>query len=720
MKKISVKILALVLCLATLVSVGLAFSSCQKQEPEIKKMLIENGMSEYVMIRPEKPSDDILKNILDFHKIITSKTGYTIDINTDWVKKPEDIDPNAKEILVGNTNRPETKEVINSLEPNSWAVVDKGNKIVICSNNDALLSVALEWFAENCINSEDKTMAITQDLSKIEGYGNNVMLSINGVSGYQAVYPKGNTKLEYYATLFERKVGVADVVSDEKEAIDCEIVIGDTSRAKSPVFKSNNEYSISVEGTKIFINAANDDILYYAVNDFLENGVTYGETIVSTSPKCNKTDKLTNYYAEGWDLNLPYVKEGKVAPVYNIGPGLDDDLVRESPSDSYMHIVSEVEYSAFENYAKRLESFGFRKVYSSKTDKNDLWGYKFGEAYAYIHYTPSQKYMRVIWDKSSNCEVSEVDCPEKQTGRTTFYQYSIDYTGPKWNTENVGTNCGMLYFIKLQDNSLIMIDGGSASQVDGASMLALYDYLYTITQTPKREPLKIRLWYFTHPDGDHNAVFTKFMEYANGKGNLPDLEAVAFNYPSERANEKVKKDTASYTMINYVNNHYPDIKYLKLHTGMIFNISEVKFEVLGTIENIVDLNGTISDNWDTNDTCTLLRFWVGENSIMMQGDVGNDRSVQDYHIALYTPAYLKSEVLQLSHHGYNDLVKLNEYCAPKYILISNAYENVNSYKRSYFNKLVGSDNVHYAGEYSTAVTLFKGSIAIRSVARYNS
>jgi hypothetical protein len=330
---------------------------------------------------------------------------------------------------------------------------------------------------ENCINVKEKTVAIAKNLLMTEDYGDKAILSVSGISGYQAVFPHGNQKLEYCASLLQRKACVDSVVSDKTAEITCEIIIGNTNRKEAVAFDDKNGYSITVEGSKIYINGANDSAIYYAVNDFLESGINYSEKIVSTSKEINKSGSLKNYFANGWDIALPYVEQGKISPVYNIGPGLANDNMKDSPSDSMAHLISNVEASALSSYAKKLESFGFKKVYSAKTDKNELWGFKFGEAYAYVHYSPLQKAMRVIWDKSSNCSVSDFEYVQEQTGKTVFYQYSIDYTGASWQDKNneIGANCGMLYFIKLQDNSLIMVDGGLTRQLSGETLKNLYE-----------------------------------------------------------------------------------------------------------------------------------------------------------------------------------------------------------------------------------------------------
>jgi len=730
MKRYCIKGLSLILCAAMLLSFAVIFTSCNKQkvENDAKKMTViaKDGESSYTIIREEKIGKVVLASVQKLYKAFVDDCGCNIRMTTDFVRTEDDIDPDAYEILVGNTNRPETKEVLESLEPNSWAVVDKGYKIVICASNDALLSIAVDWFIDNCINAEDKTAKIEEKLVKTDGYGNNIPISIGGASSYQIVYPEGNKTLEYYASLLQRRTTIngesISVVPDIKPESESEIVIGDTNRGEKVTFDSPYGYSIKAKGNSVYINAANEDVLYYAVNYYIEQGLTISESVVSSPSDYNKTAVLENYFAEGWGVNLPYIEEGKIAPVYNIGPGLADERSKDTITDSYLHLVSNVQISVMENYAKKLESFGFTKIYSSKTDQNDLWGYRLGGAYAYLYYSPSLRCLRIIWDKSSTCEISEIDSPAEQTGTTTFYQYSLDYTGAKLNFSGQGANCGMLYLVKLQDNSLVMIDGGGASQLNEKSMKGLCDFLYEITETSKNEALRVSFWYFTHPDGDHTGLINTLISYLKSNGLKPmEIEAMGFNFPSIRANETVEKGNAPYNMIENINTNYSGMPYLKLHTGTVFNVKELKFEVLGTVENLVEATGTINPGYDTNDTCALVRFSFGGKSVMIAGDVGNDLGSVRWYTALYAPEYLKSDILQASHHGYNLTTTLNSSCDPEYVLISNSAEYLSTRKEKYqyYINFAQPGKLHFAGNYITALEVANGNITFVKINRYD-
>lgn len=714
------KTLSLILSFSLLISFVLVFSSCNKKETEEKMtVIVEGGTASYVIIRPEKIDKQHLDTILRLHTAIMDSTGCNIKMSTDWVRSADDIDPNAKEILVGNTNRPETAEVLATLKPNEWAVVNEGNKIVICANNDALLGLAIDWFVENCVNSKDKTVKISEKLVKTDGFGEGLLISFDGVSNYQVVYPKGNEMLGYFASLVQRKTSAASVISDDNSAVDNEIVIGNTKRGNTVSSSDKHEYSITTEGNKIFINASDEDTLYYAVNYYLEYGLNVGDSIISSPADYSKSGTLENYYSSSWKLGLPCADKGKISPAVNIGTGMANDQEKDTIIDSYMHVISGIDYSAFEKYAKKLESFGFKKIYSSKTENNDLWGYRLGAAYAYMHYSPLLNQIRVTWDKSSNCEISDFEFTSEHTGTTTFYQYSIDYGHATMNYSGV-QGWGLFDVVKLQDNSLILVDGGSQGSWTDKSLQGLCDFLYEITETDKKTPLNIRLWYYTHSDSDHTGLAPQFVDYLKGHGyKAPTIETLAFNFPNQRTNSRISKDGSSYQTIEYMNKNYPDVNYLKIHTGMVFNLGEVKFEVLGTVENCFNTLGIIADNYSTNDTCSLVSLTFGGKKFILTGDVG--RSQNEYS-QLYSPGYFKCDVYQVSHHGINILSSIDKFSRPQYAVLPNAAEEMIANNRlsqyQYFENLFG-DKLHYAGNYTTAISVSNGTLTMKKIPRYD-
>ena len=725
MKRKLDKILSLLVCVSILMTSLVALASCQSDDDKNKEdenlyYLVENGETKFTIVRSDRAAATVVEIVKNFRTTINDKYGCEMPLISDWMKPGEESDPNAYEILIGDTNRPESQEIINSLEENSWAVELKGNKLIICATSDAMLSVAVEWFIENHVKGSSDKFGIPEDLSVKEGFGDALPISICGITSYKIAYTKGNTQLAYFASLIQRHTKLSgnalEVVTDDKASGDSLISISIDSSLGA------NEYKVTVDNTSINVTACDEETLYYGMNYFLEHGVKVTNTVVSVAKDYSLSGKLENYTSAKWQMSVPAMDYANISPVYDIGPGLEDDRAANTITDSYIHLASDVESSDVDAYAAKLESFGFKNVYSAKTDTNTLTCYRLGKAYVYLHYCPRRDALRIVWDKSSTAEVNDVDNVAKGNGTTTLYQYSLDYVGEgaALNFSGNGIDCGMLYIIKLSDNSLILVDSGHSAQSCEKSLQGLCDFLYEITGTHRSERLNIKFWYFTHPDGDHNELAPRLHDFMTSHGYKPfNVEAFGHAYPSARGNNNISKTDGSYAMINMMRNLYPNLKFLKLHTGMVFNIDEVKVEVISTVENFVGKNGKIPDGYDANDVCSVLRFSFDGMSVLMQGDQGAGTEKEQYLTRLYSSDFIASDMIQLAHHGYNDTAIMFGLCKSKYALCPNA-GLVNGVKESLRKRAkIDADHIILAGNYIHSFQMVNGEIKVTQIMRYD-
>lgn len=79
-------------------------------------------------------------------KAIQQKTGVYPQVKSDWVKKTDEIDENACEILIGNTNRAASTEALHGLGDRAYVVTVIGKKIVLNATVDTCLDAAMEAF----------------------------------------------------------------------------------------------------------------------------------------------------------------------------------------------------------------------------------------------------------------------------------------------------------------------------------------------------------------------------------------------------------------------------------------------------------------------------------------------------------------------------------------------------------------------------------------------
>ena len=134
--------------------------------------------------------------------------------------------------------------------------------------------------------------------------------------------------------------------------------------------------------------------------------------------------------------------------------------------------------------------------------------------------------IRVVED-SAYVSCKDFGYETKGAEQTILYQYGL-YYDPDNNVTDKTVNCGMLYIIKLSDNSLFMMDAGHIRQWNEEAMQGLWKFLHTITNTPDDGIIRIAGWYFTHAHDDHTDGCTKLL---NRYHENIQLERVLFNFP---------------------------------------------------------------------------------------------------------------------------------------------------------------------------------------------
>ncbi|MBQ3116536.1 MAG: hypothetical protein IJC07_05860 [Clostridia bacterium] len=199
---------------------------------------------------------------------------------------------------------------------------------------------------------------------------------------------------------------------------------------------------------------------------------------------------------------------------------------------------------------------------------------------------------------------------------------------------------GMCYCVQLSNGNFLLFDGGVYVKEDAKR---LFDFLKV--NTKKEQKPVIENWFFTHPDYDHIQLATKFFkEY----GEKLSVKAVSYNFPDcDKINqmvmtEKVKGEIAEFEKNIEIN--LKGVQIYTLYTGQTYNYAAAEVEVIWSAEANYPKTFT---SYNDISAAFCLTFDGGKKAVLL-GDCGHDecRRISD----LYGD-YLKSEVLQLAHHG---------------------------------------------------------------------
>lgn len=379
----------------------------------------------------------------------------------------------------------------------------------------------------------------------------------------------------------------------------------------------------------------------------------------------------------GWILTeLPIYKGGaKSKYIYKDGQGIEASWLENN--ESKMITVSNTNAEQFDEYCDTLKEKGFTKTFENTRDDNSYAQYKKDEKQVYLYFTAATKETRVILDKSSDVTVDKFGYTYKKTGddKTTLFQIGMPYKKSK--NDDSRANSGMIYMIKLADNSLIIIDGGSSSQFGDDQIDGMMKFMREVTGAGENGTVKIAAWYISHGHTDHIAGFTRLLSKYNAQ---IEIERIMFNFPTvfSVAEETVDHKSPYKKLVKYLNNWYANKMpvFMKLYNGQSFNIADVKVDVLFSHEDLVNSETGILDHGkDFNNTSLVTKFTFDGKSFIVLGDL-NSAGMESV-LKINSEKTLKSDVVQVAHHALNYINDLYKVIAAEYVFVPQSYELVN-------------------------------------------
>lgn len=136
-------------------------------------VLASNGEAgaEYIITRSDYSNQTLTDAVADLCNAIEAKFSHAPELQTDWNK---DIPRNeygevpGKEILIGDTNRVESRDAQAELADETFVIKWIGEKLVIVGSDDYASKAAVAYFIENYVNiAEGDVLAIPADLSYV-------------------------------------------------------------------------------------------------------------------------------------------------------------------------------------------------------------------------------------------------------------------------------------------------------------------------------------------------------------------------------------------------------------------------------------------------------------------------------------------------------------------------------------------------------------------------
>lgn len=297
-KSFGIRLLAIILALVML----LPLAACERQgggdtttgappETELPTEAVTLDLSDYKIVAEKNYNDDYRDCIDALRTGIKERVGVELDVSSDFIySTTPDITKPACEILVGNTNRPESVKYLSELRENDYLVTYENERVVILGGNAASTMLAVEYFLDNFVHGEDKVITVYTNRVDIIRYEYEVgLITLNGVriTDYSIVYSSDDILAKYAAENFAAALRdaagvVLPVVSDVASEFqnDREILIGATDRSESIALANaqpaDGEYLLSAVGTKI-VALGNGYMVGGGVSALLNDMIKSGE-----------------------------------------------------------------------------------------------------------------------------------------------------------------------------------------------------------------------------------------------------------------------------------------------------------------------------------------------------------------------------------------------------------------------------------------------------------
>lgn len=269
-----------------------------------------NGEAVYSIVRPK--GDEIANGFA----VSMIKKFKQIGVNTKNTSDSASDGTDAYEILIGKTNRPETKQARDYLianiggRVNDYLVCTIGKKIVIYGMGEDSLSEAIKYFTDNCLKAEGVKGGIKQVVAT---QGEFAEVTINGTNLGNFVFVKQRYNESYLTQqqieetnkMLTAKAGYnLDIVEDHNSATDYEIIVGNAAREGVEAISDKDTYSVKIAGNKVYLNGGSPAAKAMAVSEFekmlLAGAVTDANSVTGSYNATVTSYDKSDYYTAAW------------------------------------------------------------------------------------------------------------------------------------------------------------------------------------------------------------------------------------------------------------------------------------------------------------------------------------------------------------------------------------------------------------------------------------
>ncbi len=431
------------------------------------------------------------------------------------------------------------------------------------------------------------------------------------------------TEIEDFQTEWKTLTGAElTVYSDSEPETEYEIIIGKVDRAESRELYEEVPYTgatVKMYGKKIVVGGYEAEMLSKVLRKI----------------RLVTTEKEDGMFCISDDLDYTVNTSGVDIPkIETEGEFLGLHYCVDTQFEVGFKNVNEDEYNA---YFEKLYNEGYKVYIDNISSGNRFTTYTKDDIQVHTSWYPAQSSLKVVFGKGDLPPVSDEATESKVTPSIT----QMGLEGADLSYPNGAP--GMSYVIQLPDGRYIIIDGGVDNANDEKNLLE-----YLKTNNPNSGKPVIAAWFITHADGDHIKLPSSFLK---NYGTEVVVEMAMYSFPDFK-NTKIVKTDAQDSMYKMVYNFQQAVrsnnaaaKLVNFHTGQKFNIGAAEIEIIYTQEDFYPNEFPYG-----NHTSAAFSITLGGKKIMFLGDC--EKELCQFIEAVYGNS-LKSDILQVSHHGFN-------------------------------------------------------------------
>ena len=459
-------------------------------------------------------------------------------------------------------------------------------------------------------------------------------------------------------------VGTDDYVAEGTEKYDGPaILIGETNyeESKAAYKKLGNEQATAtLSGNKYVIAVSSVDALENFIKAFTEIFNLYAtkeKVIINSSWKINVTSGYIVSGDETFDENGLI----KTATLPNLGTGYNGGQSTKT------YIKNSATESTFNTLCSDIEASGAQKYTTNSIGNNKFATYITQTQIVHVMYFPNKSQIRTTVDKRG--EGMDGFSLPGLSGENR-YKPIKDSEMILCDISNADREGGMCIIFKLSDGRFFIVDSGIGGLIadgrdnKGSSSGWIYQTLAAHADDPTN--IEVAAWLITHVHSDH-------------AGGLYDMALGYYGYQGKK-HTVMPKEMKQYIKIDKIIYNSPDSfpdcnregwmktiinafgvkNVVKAHPGQVFYLADLTLTIYGSLDLIVENAGNSSD---LNDFSIVSRAEFNGKTMLLMGD--SDTIPNPVLASIYKEA-LKSDILQLAHHGYGDTGdhKVNSYCNP--------------------------------------------------------